>query len=160
MRLILINPTPPPFVMSKPFLPLLTAFVLSACATPTPTNPPIKVTPMIKSSHTWDGKAIAYPNGTAEVTGLLIEIAPNAETGWHYHPMPSFELLIEGTLEVTLTDGTKKRIEAGETFFEVVNTAHNGKNIGTVPAKILAFYAGTVNMPVSVKVPLAAPASK
>jgi len=124
-------------------------FLLGACAPSA--NTPIKVSQLIKTTTTWDGTPIVYPAGTAEVTGMLIEIAPGAETGWHQHPIPSFEVLLEGTLEVTLANGKTKRITAGEAVLEVVNTPHNGRNVGNTPAKIIAFYAGTVGSALTVK---------
>jgi quercetin dioxygenase-like cupin family protein len=124
-------------------------FLLTACASTA--NAPIKASQLIKSANTWDGTAIVYPSGKAEITGLLIEIAPGAETGWHYHPIPSFEMVLAGELEVTLKNGVTKRIKAGEAFFEVVNTPHNGRNVGDTPVKIIAFYAGTVGSTPTVK---------
>ena len=84
------------------------------------------------------------PRGQAEITGLVIEIAPGAETGWHTHPVPSFALILEGTLEVQLKDGRNKQLRAGEAIAEVIGTPHNGKVIGDIPVKLIVFYAGSV----------------
>jgi len=102
----------------------------------------VKVTTVLKTQTSWDGKPIQYPTGNAEVTGMLIEIAPGGETGWHLHSVPSFAMVLEGDLEVTLKDGSVKRIKAGEALAEVVNTLHNGRNVGKVPARLVVFYAG------------------
>ena len=76
-------------------------------------TPAVKVTPLIKTTSSWTGKPIAYPDGQAEITAMVIEIAPGAETGWHAHPVPSFAMVLEGTLEVTLKDaGTTGTIGA------------------------------------------------
>ena len=82
-----------------------------------------------------------------------MEIAPGGETGWHQHPVPSFGLLLEGTLEVTLQDGQIKRLNPGDALAEVVNTTHNGRNVGAVPVKIVVFYAGTPGQPLTIKAP-------
>ena len=82
---------------------------------------------------------------------MWVEIAPGGETGWHLHPVPSFGMLLEGELEVTLKDGTTKRIQTGEALAEVVDTWHNGRNVGLVPVKILVFYAGSVGQPLSIR---------
>lgn len=111
----------------------------------------VKVTPLVKSTTSWNGKRVAYPRGEAEITGMVIEIAPGAETGWHAHPVPSFGMVLQGTLEVSLKDGRRKRIGAGEGLIEVVDTLHNGRNVGTEPVKIVVFYAGAVGMPLTVK---------
>jgi quercetin dioxygenase-like cupin family protein len=104
----------------------------------------VSVTPLIRTTHSWDGKPIVYPAGQAEITGMSIEIAPGAETGWHRHPVPSFAVILQGTLEVKLKDGRVKRLQAGEALIEVVNTDHIGRNVGDIPVKLVLFYAGVV----------------
>jgi len=102
----------------------------------------VKVTTVLKTQTSWDGKPIQYPTGKAEVTGMIIEVAPGAETGWHLHTVPSFAVVVEGVLEVTLKGGSVKRINPGEAIAEVVSTLHNGRNVGKVPLKLVVFYAG------------------
>jgi quercetin dioxygenase-like cupin family protein len=109
----------------------------------------VKVTQLLKTSRTWNDTPIKYPDGQAEITGLVIEIAPGGETGWHQHPVPSFGMLLQGSLEVTLADGRKKHLEAGEALAEVIDTSHNGRNVGTVPVKLVVFYAGAVDKQVT-----------
>ena len=111
----------------------------------------IKVTPLIQSTQSWNETPIAYPEGQAQITGLMIEIAPGADTGWHQHPAPSFGVITQGTLEVTLRDGRVKRLQAGEALIEVVNTDHIGRNVGDVPVKLIVFYAGAVGQVLTVK---------
>lgn len=118
------------------------------------TAPAIKVTPLVRTTTSWDERPIAYPQGQAEITGMLIEIAAGAETGWHAHPVSSFAYVLEGTLEVTLKDGRKKRLTAGEALVEVVDTLHNGRNVGGQPVKLIVFYAGAVGRPLTVKPPV------
>ncbi len=113
----------------------------------------VKVTELLKATNSWDDKPIVYPDGKAEITGLLVEIAPGAETGWHLHPIPSFGMVLEGTLEVTLKDGRVKRLQAGDALAEVVNTTHNGHNVGNSSVKLVVFYAGTVGQNLTVKEP-------
>src|SRR4051812_10549052 len=73
---------------------------------------PLKVVPLLATTKTWEGAPIVYPRGQPEVSGLIIELAPGAETGWHSHPVPSFAFILEGTLEVQLKDGRSKRLQA------------------------------------------------
>ena len=118
----------------------------------------VKVTPLLKTTTSWNGAPIKYPQGQAEVTSLMVEIAPGGETNWHEHPVPSFGFLLEGTLEVSLADGRKKLLKAGEALAEVIATAHNGRNVGTTPLKLIVFYAGAVDkQPLSVPRPDALP---
>jgi quercetin dioxygenase-like cupin family protein len=113
----------------------------------------VKITPLLKTTQTWNGAPIKYPAGQVEITSLMIEIAPGGETGWHEHPVPSFGVLLEGTLEVSLTDGRKKLMKPGEALAEVIATAHNGRNIGTTPVKLVVFYAGAVDKKLTVPRP-------
>ena len=111
----------------------------------------VKVTQLLKTTNSWDGKPIVYPDGKAEITGLLVEIAPGAETGWHLHPVPSFGMVLEGTLEATLKGGRVKQLQAGDVLAEVVNTSHNGRNVGNIPVKLVVFYAGAVGQSLTIK---------
>jgi quercetin dioxygenase-like cupin family protein len=114
-------------------------------------TPAIKVMPLLRATTSWNGAPIAYPQGQAEISGMVIEIAAGAETGWHAHPVPSFGMVLEGTLEVTLKDGQTKRVGPGQALVEVVGTVHNGRNIGTGPVRLVVFYAGAVGMALTVK---------
>jgi quercetin dioxygenase-like cupin family protein len=114
-------------------------------------RPPVTAKEVLRSSEAWDGKPIGFPSGRSEVIGLSIEIQPGGETGWHQHPVPSFAFVVEGTLQVTLRDGRTRRFEAGEAFAEVVGIAHNGRNVGAVPTKLLVLYATTPGGAVTIK---------
>ncbi|KQZ45119.1 cupin domain-containing protein [Duganella sp. Root1480D1] len=111
----------------------------------------IKVTKLLQSPSSWNGAALAYPGGQAEITALMVEIAPGGETGWHLHPVPSFGYVLEGELEVSLKDGSVKRVVAGQALAEVVNTLHNGRNVGKGPVKLVVFYAGVPGSTLTVK---------
>jgi len=106
----------------------------------------VQVQENLSTTKTWDGASIQYPSGTARVTGAIITLPPGTETGWHMHPVPCLALILEGELLVELKDGRTKRVKAGETFAEVIGTAHNGKNTGKVPLKIAVFYAGNTEL--------------
>ena len=122
-------------------------------------NSAVKVISLLKTTSGWDGKQIVYPEGQAEMTALLVEIAPGESTGWHQHPVPSFGFLLEGTLEITLMDGRVKRMEPGEALSEVTETMHIGRALSKTPVKIVVFYAGaigkalTINHPSSANLP-------
>jgi quercetin dioxygenase-like cupin family protein len=111
----------------------------------------VKVTPLLKTQQTWDGKPIVYPTGTAEITGILIEVAPGGDTGWHLHPVPSFGMVMEGELEVELKSGKTLVMKAGESVAETINELHIGRNKGKVPVKLLVFYAGDTELPLTIK---------
>lgn len=116
-------------------------------------NTAIKVIPLLKTTTSWDGKPIVYPKGQSEVTALIVEIAPEAETGWHEHPVPVFGYIMEGELELRLATGEVKILHPGEVLPESVGVLHNGRNIGEEPARILVFYMGEVGAKLSVAHP-------
>lgn len=122
-----------PFILSLLWQPA--ALALEPSAT-------VKILTVLNTKSSWDGKPIEYPAGKAEVTGMVVEIAPGGETGWHMHPVPSFAMVLEGELELRLKSGVVKRLQAGEALAEVVNTIHNGRNVGRVPVKLVVFYMG------------------
>lgn len=106
----------------------------------------VKVTRLLKATTDAAGRPLAYPkpeDGQAEVTALMVEMPPGAQTGWHKHPIGCIGYLIEGELEVTLADGRVNKIKAGEALCEVVDLDHNGVNRGSVPAKLVMFVLGT-----------------
>ena len=111
----------------------------------------ITVSTVLKTESSWDGKPIEYPTGKAEVTGMVVGIAPGGETGWHLHAVPSFGMVLEGELEVQLKDGTTKQLKSGDAIAEVVNTLHNGRNVGSVPVKLVVFYVGSVGQKLAEK---------
>ena len=111
----------------------------------------VQASTVLKTQVSWDGKPIVYPSGNAEVSGVVVELAPGAQTGWHTHPVPSFAYIMEGELEIEQRSGNVKRLKAGEALAEVVNTFHNGRNVGTVPVRLVVFYAGQVGEKLTVK---------
>ena len=113
----------------------------------------VQIDENLSTTKTWDGASIQYPSGTAKVTGAIITLPLGTETGWHTHPIPCLALILEGELLVELKDGRTKKLKAGDTLAEVINTPHNGKNIGKVPLKIAVFYAGNTELKTTVLCP-------
>jgi len=96
-----------------------------------------------KTSVTSNGQKITYPlTDKAEVTAMTVDLAPGAETGWHKHPVPVYAYVVSGNLSVELEDGKQFSFNTGDAIVEVVDTFHNGRNIGEVPVKLAVFYLG------------------
>lgn len=107
---------------------------------------------LVKTSVTGNGQQITYPvTSKAEVTAMTVDLAPGAETGWHKHPVPVYAYVISGKLSVEIEGGTQRTFEAGEAIIEVVNTLHNGKNMGNDPVKLAVFYLGAEGTPNVIK---------
>jgi len=133
------------------FIPFILSLLWQPTALALEQSPTVKVLTVLNTESSWNGKPIEYPSGKAEVTGMVVEIAPGGETGWHLHPVPSFGIVLEGGLELQLISGAVKRLKAGEAVAEVVNTLHNGRNLGQVPVKLVVFYIGSAGLKQTVK---------
>lgn len=105
-----------------------------------------------QTTQSWDGAALHYPEGEAQVSIVRITIVPGETMPFHCHPVPSAGYVISGKLEVQLQNGKRKRFQAGDAITEVVHTIHRGVNLSkTEPVELIAVYAGTTNTPLTLK---------
>ena len=99
-----------------------------------------------KSSETWDGMQIRYPDGNEEITAVIIKLAPNAKLPFHCHPYPTIGYVIAGKVEVEKANGVAKTFAKGDVVFELVNSWHRGSNPSKFKqTEIIAFYIGQKN---------------
>ena len=113
----------------------------------------VKVTSLKKTTTTTNGQKISYPGTDApEVTAVLVEIPAGGETGWHMHPVPVYAYVLSGALSVEMEKGERYSFAEGDALIEVVNAAHNGRNTGKIPVKLVVFYTGVKGSPITVKV--------
>jgi quercetin dioxygenase-like cupin family protein len=80
---------------------------------------------------------------------VVAEFTPGASAGKHTHPGEELGYLLEGTLELQVTGEPPRTLKAGEAFFIPAGVVHDGKNIGTGPAKVLATYVVEKGKPVA-----------
>ena len=59
-------------------------------------------------------------------------------------------VLISGQRAVVTAAGKTQDLKAGDFFVEFVNTMYYGINQGEVSAKLVVFYAGVINTPITV----------
>jgi len=138
-------------------LSLLLAAGVIAVTSPAAAQVNFKATPILQSGMA-GGTQIAYPKtDSAEVTALVLDIGPGGETGRHMHPNPTFVYILDGAIDVEMDGGMTHSYKAGDSFMEVVNTWHNGKNHGTTPAKVLVVFAGAHGKPNLVRPPATTP---
>lgn len=122
---------------------LVAALVLLTASAAAQVN--FKATPILQSGSA-GGKQIAYPKtDSAEVTALVLDIGPGGETGRHMHP--TFVYILDGAIDVEMDGGMTHSYKAGDSFLEVLNTWHNGKNRGTTPARVLVVFTGARGKP-------------
>lgn len=96
-----------------------------------------------KTGRTSNGAPIRYPDfAQPEISALEVTIAGGAETGWHKHAVPVYAYVLSGTLRVDIEGGQSQTFKPGDAIIEVVNTWHNGRNIGCEPVRLAVFYLG------------------
>ena len=69
---------------------------------------------------------------------------------WHYHPVINAAVILQGNLELQLTDGRKKIYQESDALIEVVNTIHSGKALGSQAVNVVVVYAGEKGVPTTV----------
>ena len=107
---------------------------------------------LAKTSLSWDGSRLPdYPKDTPEVTILRIKIPPGGQLPVHKHPVISAGVLLNGELTVVTEDNRAFHLKAGDAIVEVVNKWHYGKNEGKETAEIIVFYAGALDMPITIE---------
>lgn len=113
----------------------------------------VKVTQIKKSTTDSNGRKLDYlKTDSPEVTVLMVEIPAGGETGWHRHPVPVYAYMLSGAITVEMENGEKHDFREGDAILEAVNMPHNGRNMGTIPAKLVVFYTGEQGKPNTVKV--------
>lgn len=113
----------------------------------------VMATQIKKSTTSSNGQKLDYlKTDSPEVTVLMVEIPAGGETGWHMHPVPVYGYMLSGAITVELDNKETYDFREGDALLEVVNTPHNGKNMGTVTAKLVVFYTGEQGKPNTIKV--------
>jgi quercetin dioxygenase-like cupin family protein len=113
--------------------------------------PPLEV--LLRSSETVIGQEIAYPAGKPVVTAAIVTIAPGGETGWHAHEAPLFAWMLDGTLTVDYGPDGPRAYAEGDALLEAFRSRHNGRNLGTEPARLLAVFMGAEGVANTVMAP-------
>ena len=100
------------------------------------------------TTKSWDGEFLRpYPQGQPEITFRRISIPAGARLDTRSHAVINAGVLMGGQLTVVAADGKTLHLKAGDPIVEVVDTSHCGINQGMVPAEIVVFYAGAVEVP-------------
>ena len=83
------------------------------------------------------------------VVQALAEFIPGGAAGRHTHPGEEFGYIMEGTLELQVEGQPPRTLKAGDSFFVPAGVVHDGKNVGSGPAKVLATYVVEKGKPVA-----------
>ena len=101
---------------------------------------------LLKSTTSWDGGDIYYPEGNAEITSFILKLEEGQEVPYHCHPVPTMGYVLKGSVEVETANGDKTILTEGQSAIEVMKTVHRGLAVDG-PAEIIVFYAGAEGIP-------------
>ena len=84
-----------------------------------------------------------YQKNTEDVVMRELIIAPGGQSGWHYHPGPTYVLITQGTdtlYEANDPTCTAHQYPAGTGFVELAGDVHISRNEGTTPTVALVTF--------------------
>lgn len=99
-----------------------------------------KVVTVFDGSETIVGEPLAFPTADPSVKALIVSLAPGEATAWHLHGVPLFGYILEGAVTVDYGPKGIRTYRAGAGFLDAMDVAHQGRNEGDVPVRILAVY--------------------
>ncbi len=111
------------------------------------------LTPLLQGGVDVLGEPLTYPAGPLNITAATVTIPSGGETGWHSHHVPLFAYILEGELTVDYASKGIRIYKAGDSVLEAMNWPHNGRNLGSVPVRLLAVYMGGGDSTNTVKEP-------
>ncbi len=137
-------------IFQSTLIAVLLSLAVSCAPKNTETALPISSKEILKTSTSWDGDPIIYPDGDPEIKAIIIELQEGVDTGFHCHPVPNLAYMLAGEIEVEVFEGPKQVFKKGDAFEEVIHTWHKGRVLKG-PAKIVVFYVGEVDLPITIK---------
>ena len=87
-----------------------------------------------------------------EVVQVRVDFDPGFVAPMHTHPGEEMGYVLEGTLVLELEGQPPVTLKAGEAFFVPAGIVHDGRNVGTGPAKVLATYIVEKGKPIATPV--------
>jgi quercetin dioxygenase-like cupin family protein len=106
---------------------------------------PVKVTEISKT------KLAGSPGKEGSL--FLVEIAPGAAVGKHYHPGDAFGYILEGTMTLVVAGKPPVTLKTGESGHVAPKQVHDDQNASTTaPVKLLVFHVAKPGQPMAVPV--------
>ncbi|MGR4067170.1 cupin domain-containing protein [Billgrantia sp. C5P2] len=106
--------------------------------------------PVLKTTDTRDGDAIAWPDGTPEIVSVIGTIEPGGRTPLHQHPVPVYVYVLEGEVELRTEGGDPHTYATGEAYVEALNRDHQLFNVTDSEARVLVVFAAAQGQPTTV----------
>ena len=88
-----------------------------------------------------------------EIVQVLTEIPVGLESGWHTHPGEEVGYIVAGTVEMAVEGRATLLLRAGTGFLIPPDTAHNARDVGPGPGRMLSTYLVDVRRPLSTVLP-------
>ena len=98
------------------------------------------LTTLLIDNKTVLGQPLAYPASELMITAAIVTIPPGGETGWHFHEVPLFVYIMSGEVTVDYGSEGTRTFEAGASFMEAFEWAHNATNTGSEPVQLMSRY--------------------
>lgn len=96
---------------------------------------------------------VPQDKGPQHVNTVLRVFPIGGGSGWHTHPGAEIAYLLEGEMTLERAGQPTRTLRAGESFMVPRGLAHNGANIGKVPARLVITYVTDKDVPVRSPVP-------
>lgn len=112
---------------------LAAAVAAAAASQPVPTGPQPSSVPIV----TYD---VPQDKGGQEVRILKRTFPVGGSSGWHVHPGVETAYLLSGEMLLEMAGQQPMRLRAGDSFTAPRGVAHNGRNPGKVPARLVITY--------------------
>ncbi len=105
---------------------------------------PVTVVDLVKRS---------LASGANEGSIFLVELAPGAAVGRHYHPGDAFAYILEGSMVLELDGQPPVTLKPGDSGHVAPRQVHDDKNASTSkPVKFLVFHVTQKGQPLAIPV--------
>jgi quercetin dioxygenase-like cupin family protein len=92
-------------------------------------------------------------SGGNEGSIFLVELAPGAAVGRHYHPGDAFAYILEGSMVLELDGKPPVTLKAGDSGHVLPRQVHDDKNASaSKPVKFLVFHVTAKGQPLAISV--------
>jgi quercetin dioxygenase-like cupin family protein len=107
-------------------------------------QPPVAVVELVKRDLAAGGK---------EGSIFLVELAPGAAVGKHYHPGDAFAYILEGSMMLELEGKPPVTLKPGDSGHVLPRQVHDDKNASSAkPLKFLVFHVTEKGQPLAIPV--------
>jgi len=124
-------------------LALVTTSTASQATAPTGSSAQFTYRATIAPLHFDSDSYKIFQKDSQDVVMRQLTIAPGGDSGWHFHPGPTYVLVIQGALTNYHANDptcTGQVINAGQGFVEPPGDVHIVRNVGTVPAVVVVTF--------------------